>query len=336
LNNDNNANVAPAAVDQANNLQVLDGYPSSLDWRNQNGKNYVTSVKKQDDRANGFGCGSCYAVAVLSALESRIRVHSYLKYQPNLSIQDIVSCSPYAQGCDGGFPYLVGKHLEDFGVAETECMPYELGKYYEVSPSISDYLLGDNVACQRASKCSAYNSKRWFATNYHYVGGYYGACDEAGMVRELQDGPITVGFWASQDLIFYKSGIWHHVATPEITRHNGKREWEKTNHAVMLVGYGVEGLKKYWIAKNSWGESWGDRGYFKISRGTDEGGFESMSSVLLPVIPNAAAGAVANIAVSQGQTPVTAVPQPQVAPAAVQPQVAVNAPQSVSGALQPK
>ena len=59
-----------------------------------------------------------------------------------------------------------------------------------------------------------------------------------------------------------------------------------TSHVVLIVGYGIDEPtgEKYWIVKNSWGEDWGEEGYFRIRRGTDECGIESMA-VYVNVIP---------------------------------------------------
>ena len=39
------------------------------------------------------------------------------------------------------------------------------------------------------------------------------------------------------------------------------------NHAVLIIGYGTDDKNKsYWLVKNSWGTSWGENGYLKITR----------------------------------------------------------------------
>ena len=34
----------------------------------------------------------------------------------------------------------------------------------------------------------------------------------------------------------------------------------KLDHAVMVVGWAVEGTNEYWTVRNSWGTSWGEKG----------------------------------------------------------------------------
>ena len=83
--------------------QVLDedflrakSLPDEFDWRNVDGKNYVSPVRDQAK------CGSCYAFGTLGMLEARVRILSNDTKAPVFSTQDIVSCSEYSQGCKGG------------------------------------------------------------------------------------------------------------------------------------------------------------------------------------------------------------------------------------------
>eukprot|EP00301_Raphidiophrys_heterophryoidea_P027933 c9899_g1_i3.p1 GENE.c9899_g1_i3~~c9899_g1_i3.p1 ORF type:complete len:566 (-),score=106.00 c9899_g1_i3:161-1858(-) len=244
--------------------------PESLDWRNFNGQNYLPSPRKQGS------CGSCYAIAATQMVEARIRIKTNNTLQVKLSPQSILSCSVYSQGCDGGFPFLVGKYGQDYGFLEESCLPYQPKK----------------ALC--SWRCS--NPKVWYTNSYHYIGGSYGKCSEVAMMTEIRDkGPIIVGFNAPQDLFWYSEGIFHEDQdvvpllqdqTSQRPKHQ-KAFFEKTNHAVLAVGWGKDPQtnRKYWIVQNTWGDDWGDQGYFKIYRGEDMCSFEAMSVAFDPIIP---------------------------------------------------
>jgi C1A family cysteine protease len=70
----------------------------------------------------------------------------------------------------------------------------------------------------------------------------------AALRQAVRKGPIAVGVAASS-WSFYGSGIYQCPSTGSV------------NHAVMLVGYTSV---RDWIIKNSWGTTWGDKGYMTI------------------------------------------------------------------------
>lgn len=242
---------APVTADLAKMAAAL---PAHWDWRNVDGVNFVSPVRNQ------ASCGSCYSFATMGMLEARIRILTNNSQTPTLSPQQVVSCSEYSQGCDGGFPYLIGKYVQDFGIVDESCFPYT----------------GSDSLCTVPKSC-----KRIYTADYNYVGGFYGGCSEEAMMLELvKNGPMGVAFEVYSDFMNYKEGIYHHSGLRDSCN-----PFELTNHAVLLVGYGKcpKCGQKFWIVKNSWGSNWGEEGYFRIRRGSDECAIESIAVAATPI-----------------------------------------------------
>lgn len=55
-----------------------------------------------------------------------------------------------------------------------------------------------------------------------------------------------------------------------------KPEWEKVDHSIVLVGYGIENGIEYWVIRNSWGDDWGEQGYMKVRKGKNLMNIESL------------------------------------------------------------
>jgi len=227
-----------------------------FDWRKKSGKNWLTPVVSQGD------CGSCYTIATVHMLTARNRIRSGSTSEPSFSASFPLYCSEYNQGCDGGYGFLQTKWSEDVGLVPESCLPFSEG----------------GGSCQVTSGCQAsLGSKRYRASKHHYVGGYYGGSDADSIKQELlEGGPVVMSFEPKEDFMYYKSGVYRSV--PEKIH----QEWEQVDHAVLLVGYGVDKLKtekkshKYWTMQNSWGTDWGEDGYFRMERGNDESGCESI------------------------------------------------------------
>ena len=92
----------------------------------------------------------------------------------------------------------------------------------------------------------------------------------------LARGPITCGIAVTNNLYdnYQRGDIWSEdLWFPQI------------NHAIAVVGWGNYNGEEYWVVRNSWGVSWGDRGYFYIKMHSDNLGIETSCNWAVPV-PN--------------------------------------------------
>lgn len=249
-------------------LEDISMFPKHFDW-----KHIVRPATTQGK------CGSCFAIAALKMAEARIKL--IYNHDVSLSVQHILNCSYYSQSCDGGFSILAMKFGSDFEMIPEHCMPYTGEKTSGVEK------------CNH--NCNVNNLRYVYKfLNYYYVGGSYRKCNEKLMMNELYiNGPFVVSFSPEEEFIYYKSGVYSSkdsILRSWVLNGQPKPEFIKVDHSVLLVGWGEEKnlltgqIDKYWIVQNTWGTSWGEDGYFKIIRGIDEKGIESMCEAGTPVI----------------------------------------------------
>ncbi len=201
--------------------------PTSLDWRDYNGHNYVTPVRDQGS------CGSCWAFATTAALESGSLIQDNSTAQDrNLAEQILVSCSG-AGDCGGGYINGASDYLRDYGLPTESCYPYA----------------GVNGQC--GSACYDYQVNTYFIQAWDYVATTSPAVDDLKNAL-LAYGPLVSTMDVYTDFFYYKSGIYSYAW--------GKYEG---GHAILIVGY--DDASQCFIAKNSWGNAWGEGGFFQIA-----------------------------------------------------------------------
>lgn len=75
---------------------------------------------------NQGSCGSCYAMATTTMLEARVRKQTNNRIKERMSVQQIISCSVYNQGCNGGYSYLALKFGNEVELVPEKCMRYKV------------------------------------------------------------------------------------------------------------------------------------------------------------------------------------------------------------------
>ena len=220
------------------------------------------------------GCGSCWAFGASSAMSDRICVASKQKDQRRISSEDVLECCKgCGMGCNGGwlsptwynwkyFGFVTGSLYDNKDWCKSykfpPCNHHSKGPYEDCSK----YRF-DSPKCEKS--CSNSNYKKSYSQDKIKASKIYTVRSEEKIMQELMtNGPMETAFTVFEDFILYKSGVYQHQEGKFLG-----------GHAVKMMGWGVEDGVKYWLIANSWNNSWGDNGYFKILRGKDHCGIEA-------------------------------------------------------------
>ncbi|MCO5568502.1 hypothetical protein L7F22_022201 [Adiantum nelumboides] len=244
----------PTLTSDAPILPIND-LPSDFDWREHGA---VSAVKNQGS------CGSCWTFSTTGAVEGAhfVKTGKLL----SLSEQQLVDCDHECDptygadacdsGCNGGLMTSAYGYIKKAGGLQLEAdYPYA----------------GSEGTCKfDSSKVAAK------VANFSTI-----VIDEEQIAANLvKNGPLAIGLNAA----FMQTYIGG-VSCPYIC---SKR---RIDHGVLLVGYGEKGYsparmkeKPYWIIKNSWGPNWGEEGYYKMCRGHNECGVNTMVSTVAAAV----------------------------------------------------
>eukprot|EP00042_Codosiga_hollandica_P027827 m.141382 g.141382 ORF g.141382 m.141382 type:complete len:355 (+) comp52598_c0_seq8:121-1185(+) len=281
--------------------------PQSWDWSNVNGFNYLTMSRNQHIPQY---CGSCWAHGTSSALSDRIKIARNGSW-PDIQIsqQILIDCVTLndTNGCDGGDPTAAYSWILSNGISDETCTNY-LAETQACTPE------NTCRNCQPSGPCVAVvNPPKIHISEHGQVAGeanmlaeifargpiaatiavtpafeaYHGGIfnDTTGDVA--LDHEISVVGWGVEDGILTSfffcfllcsacpGSRSHHFCCwlGSSRRYSTQRLlWGRLAQFRRVFRFlGVN----YWIGRNSWGTYWGEQGWFRIVRGTNNLGIEA-------------------------------------------------------------
>lgn len=242
-----------------------------FDWRNVEGRSYVTADVQQH---SPLYCGSCWVHGTIAALNDRIKIARKGRFPDiMLSRQAVMDCIPDPKnatapppGCMGGDAWMIHDYMAQQPISDETCQPYEARNRPEGCTPANQCR---NCASPPDDKPNApgkcFEVPNWvgYRVSEH---GHLPPGDVFAMKKEIvARGPIVCSMIADDEFVYrYASNVERHGGVFVDTRHHTIKE---VDHDIEIIGWEDEernGGPSHWIARNSWGRFWGEGGYFRI------------------------------------------------------------------------
>jgi cathepsin B len=253
--------------------------PTSFDVRNA-WPQCASITGRVRDQSN---CGSCWAFGSTEAFNDRYCIKTGDATHVLSPLDTLACCSGascgFSMGCNGGQPSGAWNYFVKHGVPTggdwadvgkgTTCKPYTMQSCsHHVSPVPAGMVDCTTVQSYKTPTCTATCGESAYSKSYssdlYKASTTYSVKGVTSMQQELMElGTLSVAFTVYEDFEAYSSGIYQHVTGKSLG-----------GHAIKMIGWGEENGVPYWTCVNSWNDSWGEKGTFRIIRGKNECGIE--------------------------------------------------------------
>jgi len=264
---------------KSSNIELPDSFDSATNPAWSKCAKVISDIRDQSN------CGCCWAFGAASAASDRMCIATNGSVALPISAEDVCFCGS-SDGCGGGMLPDAWQYIQQTGAvtggqqgdgpfdADGLCADFTLPHCHHHGPQGKDpYPAEGKKGCPSESspkcpaKCGA-NAKaphnHFSKDKYKFDGDVISYPDAESIAAGIMaHGPVEAAFDVYSDFENYAGGIYKHTTGSQLG-----------GHAIRIVGWGVEKGTKYWKVANSWNKYWGEDGYFRIVRGSNNCGIE--------------------------------------------------------------
>lgn len=196
-------------------------------------------------------CGSCWAFATATSAADRWAIHTMTPAVMR-SASHILSCVVQdSKGCNGGYLQEAAEAIENGGLPSEACQPYTWCCGNQTPP-----------ICDKKCVSAAVKYEPIFAQLKSTHAVVSPTNDPAGTIDAIKQNIWLYGPCAAAFAVYSDFETEAGKGAVYIKKAGAKSEG---GHAVSIVGWGVEAGIPFWWVRNSWSESWGIKGFFKMA-----------------------------------------------------------------------